>query len=557
METITSELITWKNRRGKTLVGYLDFSGDGKRDLIVIPPAFGETKRDGLKLSYCLVKNGFTVLRYDATDHVGESQGEMHQASFSSMKDDLFSALDYLQTRFSASRIGICGTSLGIRVALKTAAEDKRIACVCGIVGLVDLRSSLKTIYHQDVIGEIIAGNYKGKTIDDIMGFEVSVDFALSAIKDGFCDLASTRQDMEKITVPVLMMNAENDPWIRADDVRSLCPAESNRHFALIPGAMHQINENPEAALFVLAKSVGFCALCMQNRQLSAKDIVFPTQEEMGKQWLIEEGRLRVLLQKSLEGEKQFWEKYLNKFVLIQKSGDYRGFLTDISETLQINPGDVVLDAGCGNGHFGAWLLDKQVERMFKERLSQKDFKPVTYVGLDFTEHSLHEATLKHLNMTRRVYKELSLRDKYPLVRYRYSLADLEQPLPFNDNTFDKICCNLVISYVKDPEATLRELVRVLKPGGKILLSSMKPDADLSSIYRNFVDMTENQEELEEARMLLSAAGRIKQKEHAGIYRFFSGEELEQLIQKTGARTLSVARTFANQANLLAGEKRA
>ena len=555
MAAIISELIIWKNRAGKTLVGYLDYTDLKNKDFVVIPPAFGETKRDGLKLSYCLAANGFSVLRYDATDHVGESQGEMQQASFSSMKEDLLSALDYLQSRFFVSRAGICGTSLGIRVALKAAAEDKRIACISGIVGIVDLRSSLKTIYHQDVIGQILEGKYKGKTIDDIMGFEVSVNFALSAIRDGFSDLESTRRDMDKITVPVLMMNAENDPWIRADDVRSLCPQESNRHFALIPGAMHQINENPEAALFVLAKSVGFCKLCLQNQHVSASDIKFPSQEELGKQWLIEEGRLRLLLQKSLEGEKQFWEKYLNKFLLIQKSGDYRGFLSDISQTLQINPGDTVLDAGCGNGHFGAWLLDKQIERMFKEHLRQQDFKPITYVGLDFVEHSLHEATLKHLSMTKRVYKELSLRDKYPLVKYRYSLADLEQPLPFQNNTFDKICCNLVLSYVKDPGQTLRELVRVLKPGGKILLSSLKPDADLSAIYRNFVDKTESPEELDEARMLLNAAGRIKQKENAGIYRFFSEKDLEDLIQASGARTLSVARTFANQANLLAGEK--
>ena len=46
--------------------------------------------------------------------------------------------------------------------------------------------------------------------------------------------------------------------------------------------------------------------------------------------------------------------------------------------------------------------------------------------------------------------------------------------------------------------------MRVLKPGGTIVVSSLKPYADLSQIYRNFVDQTENNEELEEARKLLT-----------------------------------------------------
>ncbi|MGE5307931.1 MAG: hypothetical protein ACM3OC_02465, partial [Deltaproteobacteria bacterium] len=104
---IISQLINFKNRNGREIIGYFDTDNGWGKPFIVIPPAFGETKRDALKLAYCLVKNGFNVVRYDATDHVGESQGEMVNASFSKMKDDLLSVLDFIQTEYKAEKAGI------------------------------------------------------------------------------------------------------------------------------------------------------------------------------------------------------------------------------------------------------------------------------------------------------------------------------------------------------------------------------------------------------------------------------------------------------------------
>jgi demethylmenaquinone methyltransferase / 2-methoxy-6-polyprenyl-1,4-benzoquinol methylase len=40
--------------------------------------------------------------------------------------------------------------------------------------------------------------------------------------------------------------------------------------------------------------------------------------------------------------------------------------------------------------------------------------------------------------------------------------------LPFADDTFDALTFTYLFRYVEDPAATLRELVRVVKPGGRI-----------------------------------------------------------------------------------------
>jgi ubiquinone/menaquinone biosynthesis C-methylase UbiE len=481
----------------------------------------------------------------------------MIDASFDTMKEDLLSVIDFAVQKFSLAGVGIIGNSLGIRVAINAASHDPRIRFFCGLVGIVDLRSSLKAVYHQDVIGDILENRYQGKTLDDILGFEVSVNFALSAIQQGYHDLESTKQDFARITIPVVMMNAENDAWINSRDVQSLMESApmKDKNFIFLPGAMHQLNENPQAARYALAQTVINAKKFLMNSDIKPEEILEPAPEELLTQWLIEEGRLRNLIQKGLEGEKEFWEKYLNKFVLIQKSPDYRNFLTNVSRSLNIQPGENVLDAGCGNGHFAAWLFDTMLDKIFRENIRLENFSPVRYVGLDFAERNLNEAMLKTLNLSRRVYRELSLKDKYPIVKFRFVQADIEVPLPFQDNYFDKICCNLVLSYVQDPLFSLKELLRVLKEGGKIIVSSMKPDADMSQVYRNFVDRTENPEELEEARKLLSAAGKIKQKENAGLYSFFSETELRDLFHQAGAKNIYVCREFANQSNVIVGEK--
>jgi SAM-dependent methyltransferase len=54
-------------------------------------------------------------------------------------------------------------------------------------------------------------------------------------------------------------------------------------------------------------------------------------------------------------------------------------------------------------------------------------------------------------------------------------VADLSKLLPYDDDEFDVVTCSLALHYVQDWAPTLAELRRVLKPGGRLLVSIIHP----------------------------------------------------------------------------------
>lgn len=58
-------------------------------------------------------------------------------------------------------------------------------------------------------------------------------------------------------------------------------------------------------------------------------------------------------------------------------------------------------------------------------------------------------------------------------------VANLVQPLPYDDNSFDDVVASLVLHYLQDWTAPLAELRRVLRSGGRLIVSVNHP-----SVYK-------------------------------------------------------------------------
>jgi SAM-dependent methyltransferase len=69
--------------------------------------------------------------------------------------------------------------------------------------------------------------------------------------------------------------------------------------------------------------------------------------------------------------------------------------------------------------------------------------------------------------------------------------ARLGDRLPFPDGAFDLVVCALAIHYVKDKVPSLKELHRVLRPGGALVLSTQHPTIDWLRKGGSYFDVVE------------------------------------------------------------------
>jgi SAM-dependent methyltransferase len=63
--------------------------------------------------------------------------------------------------------------------------------------------------------------------------------------------------------------------------------------------------------------------------------------------------------------------------------------------------------------------------------------------------------------------------------RAEFHVADISAPLAFESGWFDVVAASLVLHYLKDWNAPLREFARILRPGGVLALSTHHPTQDV------------------------------------------------------------------------------
>lgn len=169
-----------------------------------------------------------------------------------------------------------------------------------------------------------------------------------------------------------------------------------------------------------------------------------------------------------------------------------------IPRRLELTPGCSVLEIGSGSGRYALYVAETAQCRV---------------TGLDLNAEGVRNASA------------LAAQQKLNALA-RFEQCDVSQPLPFADANFDAVFSNDVICHIPGRPALLRELCRVLKPGGRMIFS----DA-------------------------LVVAGALSNQEIAirsliGYYVFVPPGENEKLIAAAGFQLLDVTDTSANAAEL-------
>jgi malonyl-CoA O-methyltransferase len=123
--------------------------------------------------------------------------------------------------------------------------------------------------------------------------------------------------------------------------------------------------------------------------------------------------------------------------------------------------GLAVADIGCGTGRHAV-------------RLARAG---ATVDALDFSAGMLEKARAKAQGLN-----------------INFDVHDLAQPLPFADQSFDRVVCGLVIDHIADLGGLFREMRRVCRPSGFAIVSVMHPAMMLRGVQARFHDPVSGRE---------------------------------------------------------------
>jgi SAM-dependent methyltransferase len=150
------------------------------------------------------------------------------------------------------------------------------------------------------------------------------------------------------------------------------------------------------------------------------------------------------------------WEDFADQYAEHAAHGAYNA-LYDRPAVLEL-VGDVsgkrVLDVGCGPGLYAAELVSRGASLM----------------GLDGSPRMVELA-----------------RDRVPEAEFR--VQDLSEPLDLPESSFDVAVMALVIHHLDDRTSLLREVHRVLRPDGYLVVSTHHPTTDWVRLGGSYFDV--------------------------------------------------------------------
>lgn len=547
---IVSEPLVFPNGAGVKIAAYWDHRTDGHEGcpFVIMAPKFGETKKNNLELAYFFAANGLNVIRFDHSCHVGESGGVRTGFTLLTSLDDILSTIDMVVRRFRVDSVALTASSLSARSAIRAAALDQRVSLLTCLVGVVNIQATFREVFREDVIAQYIEGR-RWHATDNVLGCESDLDaFFGSAHESDLHDLSGTAVDLARIACPSVFFVAENDAWVDPREVRAVVARSPRARICEMSGAKHEVRENQAVAERTFSEVVSVVLREVWGVEHVPAELRRADHRRLFAQNRVERERLRKAVQLE-KTESEFWNDYLGKYAMLENVTDYRDYLDLVGELIgPIQSNETILDAGCGNGLLGAWLL---------RRLRQSAGFPVpaTYVGLDLTQRGLGDAMHRHAEIIADGFRLAGPR-LGAAMQVLYARADFDslgrdeapQMPRFATGMFDGACCSLVLSYLRDPMFLLREFRRMVRPGGRIVISSMKPHCDISVIYRDFVESQTAELQVQSARVLLGGVGEIKIKEDQGHYLFYSGAELSRMLEDAGFKAPQVYASFGDQA---------
>jgi ubiquinone/menaquinone biosynthesis C-methylase UbiE len=118
------------------------------------------------------------------------------------------------------------------------------------------------------------------------------------------------------------------------------------------------------------------------------------------------------------------------------------------------------------------------------------------------------------------------------------------QRLPFRGESFDAVLCRLVLHHSQKPDRILQEVVRLLKPGGTLVLGDLLgPDDPVKRATQNAIEARRNPSHVaalsaEQYRKLIAASGLTIEHEAVAVFDQDLEAWLADLVSQPNTRSV-------------------
>lgn len=550
-----------RNQRGQVIAitdDHLRHPLTSNLPVVIIAPGYGQTAADYAGLGHYLAHHRIRVLRYDHTNHLGLSEGDLQHTSLQSMQADLIKVIEFVQHTWADASIAIIASDMSARAALKVAGQSSSPALFVFVNLAVDLQATLQTVHTHDLVTDYRFGLRRG--ITNLLSLNVNLDhFVGDAIAGNFTDLASTLDDLRLTRVPFAIVTAPvgpSSPLPPSDLPHSFITALGTRTRVIsVPTALtdsHLAFGSPSLAAFQRILDQITSAMALPENPVEFQD---QAQRSLNRQRRIEMERTRLRHGVSSATRETLWLAYLRQLPHLAKLHEHWKLMDDLYQSLApLDPSSVVVDIDGGNTELVRVMMVNQSYRARYRGKSQEPPPNLVEVG----------RSRESLVLVRRIFQTLfheldsnwggGLSAWPPLVTTAVQ-TEWTSTLPFQDGTLRRIVCNLALPFVPSPLTLIRELCRVLHPQGRLVLTAFHHETDLSIFYRRHLRSVHQDEFGTEAQNVLHYLGRLREAIRHGLVHTFDRPALSQLLQQSGIAVPRVSSIFNGQAFLAIVEK--
>ena len=521
--------------------------------IVIVIPGFGSTQTDYIPLSFHLAANHLRVLRYDHSNHVGQSEGTALHLTLSNMQADLQSVLDLVHTTWPTAPVTLLAEDLAARVAVRVMAQGPVAERLFLLNPVLNLETALSTITRSNAIETYRQGHRRG--VVNLWGLNVNFDkFVGDAITGEYVDLSSLPADLAQLATPPIILASprRNRPLedIFGPQQEPIRAMGSTPSVISLPDDLsgESVDSELRAEAFNTILKLISTPL-IDGPPLTAVQKSSP--RDVYQQRRLEHERICIHHHVSQATRSALWGAHLAHLPQLERLPDYFAMTNDLyRRLLPLEPGMTVLDIGCGQRHFVRLMLTNQAYRSAHH--GGKTPVPLRYVGLDQSAESLRLAERQLHTFAKELPGTLRVTQ---LMATSWMHADWNVPLPFTNGSIERILCHLSLSFTSSPLHCLRQMLRVLHPDGTAVVTCLQPHTDLSMLFRRHLLAAEHNDFGSPAQIALHYLGRLREAIRHGLLHNYERDELAHLLSHAGAGPIQFVPVLDNQLLLAVVQK--